>query len=257
MTKLAYIVPCFGEGAYTDRIICDLLSQDTTADVFVVDNKGDLSQDHFDTFYNWGSHKLIHLNGEGRRWLKGTNYGTKIAREFGVRTGEPYDAYVWLNNDTRLSRGFSAGLVAALEALGGLCGLLAPCYADVWPQQCYGYTGEARSYIAPSESNLEHEVMFVDGACMVVPAHTWDHVGEMDERFWQFGWGGDLDYALRVRQQGLGVYVTERAYFEHLGGGTNKLLEENYHGAAGSEMHTGMLEKYGPGWDAMLVGNEA
>lgn len=247
--RLAYIIPVFGEHDYTDAILRDLLAQDYSSDIFVIDNKGDYEWDRVQQYARPSRSNLDVLDGQERRWLKGTNFGTAVAETVGETYYDGYDAYVWLNNDTRISPGFSAGIAASLASLGPLCGLLAPSYDDVWPQQHCGYSGPAEDYVGVDEEN---EVLFVDGACMIVPAATWDSLGPMDERFWKFGWGGDLDYCLRVREEGKGVFVTKRAFFNHLGGGTNKLLEDNYQGEAGSEMHTGMLEKYGPGWEELL-----
>jgi GT2 family glycosyltransferase len=247
--KLAYIIPVFGEHDYTDAILRDLLAQDHSNDIFVIDNKGDYDEDRVREEYRSSHSNLEVIDGDERRWLKGTNYGTSVAAQVNRTYGCEYGAYVWLNNDTRISPEFSSGISASLEALGSLCGLLAPSYDDVWPQQHCGHRGPAADFRGVE---FEKEVRFVDGACMVVPTATWEKIGPMDERFWQFGWGGDLDYCLRVREAGLGVFVTQRAYFNHLGGGTNKLLEENYHGEAGSEMHTNMLAKYGPGWEELL-----
>lgn len=248
--KLAYIIPAFGENNYTNQILLDLLAQDRSDDIFVIDNKGDYEEStEVIEAYRQSRSNLDILEGNEQRWLKGTNFGTKIASQVGATYGS-YGAYVWLNNDTRVSPEFSQGIVDALDNLGDLCGILAPSYNDVWPQQNMGYHGSALNYTTPIVE--EREVKFVDGACMVIPAKVWDKLGPMDERFWKFGWGGDFDYCIRARAEGYGIWVTGRAYFNHLGGGTNKLLEENYFGEAGSEMHTGMLEKYGPGWEELI-----
>lgn len=248
--RLAYIVPVFGEHEYTDAVLRDLLAQDASSDIFVIDNKGDYDEDRVAKESRKSRSNLDVVDGHESRWLKGTNLGTKLAETVGNSYYEGgYSAYVWLNNDTRLSPDFTAGIVASLASLGALCGVLAPSYDDVWPQQHCGYSGPAQDYVGIED---ESEVKFVDGACMIVTAEAWNRLGPMDERFWKFGWGGDLSYCLRARQAGFGVYVTQRAYYNHLGGGTNKLLEENYHGEAGSEMHSGMLEIWGPGWEELL-----
>jgi GT2 family glycosyltransferase len=241
LKDFAVIISSFGEDHYTDQVLEDLSRQNYAHDVMVVDGKGDyfapvVSGDSIDDF-------RIVKSEFNPGWLRATNLGTGLMDE------HRYDAFIWLNNDVRLSPLFLAGLDDALTASGGLCGLLAPCYDDVWPQQLSVYEGAAGGYVPlPSE----RVVKFIDNACMVVPEATWRSVGPMDERFASYGWGAEFDYSIRVRQKNQLVIVTERSFFNHFGGGTAKKVEENYEGPAGEEMHNGMLDKYGPGWEDML-----
>jgi GT2 family glycosyltransferase len=46
----------------------------------------------------------------------------------------------------------------------------------------------------------------------------WQAVGGMDlHTFGRYGWGVDLDLALRARKAGYGLYTTEMAYIKHFG----------------------------------------
>ena len=46
----------------------------------------------------------------------------------------------------------------------------------------------------------------------------WQTIGGMDLRsFGRYGWGIDLDLALRARNAGYGLYITEMAYINHFG----------------------------------------
>lgn len=243
-------MPCYGEPHYTDAALLDLLEQDQRLfDLYLVDNKGDYdwSPGNGDWPLNWQ-----YIDSPNLRWLRGTNHGTEKARKKKIYASErPYDAYLWINNDVRLSPNFITGLAEAMTAYPGRAGIIAPSYNDVWQQQVpHYYAGPAAGYVGrPSEL----PVRFVDGAGFMVTHECYVALGPMDaERFGNFGWGGDFDYCIRAREAGFDVIVTQRAYFNHVGGGTNKLLEENYKGDAGSEMHTGMLDKYGLGWEKLL-----
>jgi GT2 family glycosyltransferase len=239
------IMPCYGEHHYTDAALEDFATQDLDLfDLFLIDNKGDYRMLGFPPNFTW-------VQSPNLRWLKGTNYGTALAalRSWTERE-QCYDAYIWINNDVRISNEFVSGLIDAMLA-NPSAGIIAPSYNDVWQQQVpHYYAGPAGGY---TPVQREYEVGFVDGAGFMVTHEAWEAVGPMDaKRFGNFGWGGDFDYCIRMRERGYKVMVTQRAYFNHVGGGTNKLLEENYKGDAGSEMHTGMMDKYGPGWEALL-----
>lgn len=247
--KIAVIMPCYGEWYYTEQALCDFMLQDQTLfDLYLVDNKGD---------YPWKARgpwpqNWQYVESPDLRWLRGTNYGTEIARKSKIWFNEPaYTGYLWINNDVRLSPNFVQGICEALTAYPARTGIIAPSYNDVWQQQVpHYYAGPAAGY--PAHAN-EMPVRFVDGAGFFVTHDCYTTIGPMDaENFGNFGWGGDFDYCIRARQAGFSVIVTQRSYFNHVGGGTNKLLEENYKGDAGCEMHTGMMNKYGPGWEQLL-----
>src|SRR5262249_36642938 len=65
----------------------------------------------------------------------------------------------------------------------------------------------------------------VEGTALMLSRECWQDTGGMDLRaFGPYGWGVDLDLALRARQAGYGVYTTEMAYINHFGhktGSTN------------------------------------
>jgi GT2 family glycosyltransferase len=236
MTKrLAVIIPVYGQQEMTHTLLEDIEDEgDKNTHVYIMDNKGD---------YEKFSDEMV-ARTPALRWLRGTNYGTKLAAMC-----DSYYAYVWLNNDTRISRGFFDGIRSALNAQGPSLGILGPSYDDVWPQQHHStYRGPASAYVQ-SPQDSERLVSFVDGAGMVVTHKLWNEIGGMDERhFAEFGWGGDFDYCIRAKQAGYKVMVTERAYFNHLKGQTNNELQERYEEAAGGEMNAGMYEKWGPNW---------
>jgi GT2 family glycosyltransferase len=161
---------------------------------------------------------------------------------------------VLLNNDVRLSRGFLAGLAEACQA--SPAGLIAPAYDRNWPQQRTGYSGPADHY-RPAER--EHPVPFADGTCLAVPHQTLRRAGLLDERSWpRYGWGCDKDYALRVRQAGGEVRVTERAYLNHLGRRTAATAPWYDEAEAEAENNAGMTVKWGQDWrDLLYAGFDA
>lgn len=181
-------------------------------------------------------------------WLKGCNFGL----EWASRRAIEHDGYLLLNDDTRLSQGFVAGLLAASQGPPHELRerLVGPMYDDVWPQQKCKYQGPAEKYVPKS---LDHTVNFVDGTAMYIPKSIFNKVGYLDEyKFAGFGWGADFDYCLRTRSHKHKIIATERSYMNHLRASTAKILNPNYESQAGVELNTGMHEKYGPAWRESL-----
>jgi GT2 family glycosyltransferase len=237
--RLAIITPVFGQRQFTERLLDDLFLDagvncgfDT---VYVVDNGGDHEQRYTET---------VLRQKENLGWCRGTNKGLATAK-----SRENYDAFICMNNDVRLCPNFLNGIRKALNAKP-LAGLLAPLYDDVWGHQRYALGGPAENFSPLSE---ETSVKFVDGTCIVIPRRTLDTIGLFDEEhFGQYGWGADFDYAIKVREAGAGVYVTHRAYLNHLHQGTAKTISPNWNGLAGNEMEAGMQAKYGENWRSLI-----
>jgi GT2 family glycosyltransferase len=238
VVRLAIICPVFGQTHLTAGLMSDVERDRDLLDVLIVDNGGD---------YVPQGREHVLRPGRNLRWLRGSNLGLRAAQASGR-----YDAYVLLNNDTRLSPGFFRELVAAWRSLPR-AGVLAPLYDDCYPQQRSAYVGPAGRY---QPIRAHRTANFVDGTCMLLPDASLRRLGFLDEQtFGGSGWGADVDYCLRARRAGLRVYVTERAYLNHLREQTVKAVTDDYAGykdQAHREMETNMAAKWGPAWRAVV-----
>ena len=228
------VVPVYGEQATTSALLGDLRREAGLADVVVVDNRGD---------YEASGDETVLRPGENLGWAGGTNHGTLTARR------DDHVAFVWLNNDTRLSEGFVAGLLRSWEETGAA--VLAPVYDCHWrhqrlprPVPVGSFRPRAVTYRAP----------FVDGTCMFVPAATVDSLGLLDaEAFAPLGWGAEIDYCLRARAAGLTVAVTRRAYLHHERAVTAQAVfgdYDAYHAAAYPPALSGLQARWGD-WERL------
>jgi len=210
------VIPVFGEVETTHALLGDLRREADCADVVVVDNRGD---------YEAADDEAILRPGSNLGWAGGTNHGMVANRR------EDHVAFVWLNNDTRLSLGFVAGLLSSWEDTGA--DVLGPVYDCHWRHQRLvpavpvdSFRPKATTYRAP----------FIDGTCMFVPAATVSRLGLLDaEWFGPLGWGAEIDYCLRARAAGLTVAVTRRSYLHHERAVTARAVfgdSEAYHAAA-------------------------
>ncbi len=207
--RVLVVVPVYGKQETTHALLGDLASEAELAEVVVVDNRGD---------YEAVADERVLRPGSNLGWAGGTNHGTLAARR------DDHLALMWLNNDTRLSRGFVAGLLRSWEDTGA--DVLGPVYDCHWRHQrlvpavpVTSYRPRAATYRAP----------FIDGTCMFVPAATVDALGLLDaESFGPLGWGAEIDYCLRARAAGLTVAVTRRAYLHHERAVTARALFGDY-----------------------------
>lgn len=227
--RVLVVIPVFGEQATTHALLDDLRRDADRTDVVVVDNRGD---------YATAADETVLRPGGNLGWAGGTNHGTAIARR------KDHVAFVWLNNDTRLSRRFVAGLRRSWEDTGAA--VLGPVYNCHWRHQrlepavsLRRFRPRAATYRAP----------FIDGTCMFVSADTVDALGLLDaEAFAPLGWGAEIDYCLRARAAGLTVAVTRRAYLHHERAVTARAVfgdYDNYHAAAYPSCLKALSDRWG------------
>ena len=175
--------------------------------------------------------------GRNLGWLDGCNSGLEETY------GQGYDAYVLMNNDVRLSRGFFSGLARAQRLTGA--SLLAPAYDATLPHQRMPHQGPAETY---RPKRRHWKAAMVDGTCMYITAEARDRVGLLDTRFNPYGWGAEIDYSFRVWDAGMRVIITALAFMNHDQGSTAESLHgRTYHDEAWAALASGLKAKYGAG----------
>jgi GT2 family glycosyltransferase len=118
-----------------------------------------------------------------------------------------------LNNDTRISKGLVAALVdSRLPADAGIVG---PAIDHGFPFAEAEEKLDAANYVPRP---FYRAVPTVEGTGLMLSRECWLTIGGLDLRtFERYGWGIDLDLAVRAREAGYGVYITEMAYINHFG----------------------------------------
>ena len=230
--RVLVVVPVMGHHEMTHDLVGDLAQEADLVDVVIVDNGGD---------YPAVGDETVVRPPANLGWAGGTNYGTEQQRR------SDHAAFVWLNNDTRLSAHHVAGLQRAWKETGAA--LVGPVYDCHWAHQCIAGSVAVDRY---RPRNVHFRAPFLDGTCMFVPATTVDAVGLLDaDTFGPAGWGAEIDYGLRVRAAGGEVAVTRLAYLHHEKGTTAKTVfggelayAEQGHPAALAGLH----EKWGADW---------
>ena len=190
-------IPAYGSMELTHTVLRDVFGQPQQPDVVVVDNAGG--------YVAIGDEFVIRPK-RNLGWAGASNLGFRLAFENGYRTATT------LNNDTRLSTGYFAGLYDSRLPEG--IGILAPLYTGgYWKNQATDYSGPPEDY---HPVDYYRQVEFVDGTSLTLFADAWEAIGDLDQRtFGQFAWGADIDLCLRAKAAGFAVCVTERSLLHH------------------------------------------
>jgi GT2 family glycosyltransferase len=195
--KCLVTIPAFGSNALTHAVLPDVMAESDLVDLLIVDNGG---------HYEKVADEWVIRPGKNIGWAGASNLGFRTAFHRG------YEFAVTLNNDTRLSRDFFAGLLD--PRLPDDVGLVAPAYDGWWDVQSSEFAGAVDEY---EPLDYFRRVPIVDGTALMMSAAAWEAVGGLDERtFGRFAWGSDIDLSIRVAAAGFGVYVTERSFVHHL-----------------------------------------
>lgn len=239
--NIAACIAVYGKDDLTRNIIAQLHSEAPELQIYICDNLGTFRHDR----------PNVHVFPQPKNlgWLKGTNLVWRAAWNAPAR----HDAFLLLNNDVILSRGFLAGLQTSLSMSGR--GIVGPLYDDVSryqrtarPVDAKDFRGHAQDALAP----------YVDGTCMLVGRAACECLGMFDEdAFGFFGWGADIDYCIRARAAGLPVVVSHRSFLNHLGRVTATSLFPDYKPLALVDYRRGMIKKYGRFWGRHLANSPA
>lgn len=194
--KCLVTIPAFGSNELTHAVLPDVMAESDLVDLLIIDNGG-----HYEKIAD----EWVIRPGENIGWAAASNMGFRIA----FRQGYEYAAT--LNNDTRLSPEFFAGLLD--PRLPDDAGIVGPVYNGWWGAQGTDFAGPVDEY---EPSDFYRSVQSVDGTALVMSAAAWETIGGLDERtFGRFAWGSDIDLSIRVKRAGFGVHVTERSFLHH------------------------------------------
>ena len=229
LVSVLITVPVYGQHEYTHALVRDLEREG--ADYLVVDNKGD--------YPVIGKERIV-TPGRNLGWAGGSDLGFRIA------FSEGYSYAMTLNNDTRISRGFVDALVD--RRLPADAGIVAPAIDHGFPS--------AESNEKPAAADYHpiqryRKVPVIEGTALALSRECWRTIGGLDlQTFRRYGWGVDLDLALRARDAGFGLYVTDMAYINHFGHKTAvaNFGRRDYEWRANFEKVRGLRRLHGRQW---------
>lgn len=227
--SLLITIPVYGQHDYSHTLVGDLEREG--ADYLIVDNRGD--------YPAIGSERIIRTR-ENLGWAGGSDLGFRVA------FSEGYSHAMTLNNDTRISKGFVAALLD--PRLPADAGIIGPMIDHGFPCAEANEKSDAADYLPRP---VYRAVPTVEGTALVLSRECWLTIGGLDLlTFQRYGWGIDLDLALRARNAGYGLYVTEMAYINHFGHKTADATfgRQRYAAAANLAKVRGMRKLHGRNW---------
>lgn len=227
--SLLITVPVYGQHEYTHALVSDLAREG--AEYLIVDNRGD--------YPPIGDERVVKPH-ENIGWAGGSDLGFRIA------FSEGFSHAMTLNNDTRISKGF----VAALRdpRLPKDAGIVGPLLDRGFPSAESDEKPDAALYTPRARYRA---VFAVEGTALMMSRDCWRTIGGFDlVTFRHYGWGIDLDLAIRARRAGYGLYITEMAYINHFGRKTAiaRFGDRQYERKANFAKIRGMRKLHGHRW---------
>jgi GT2 family glycosyltransferase len=227
--SLLITVPVYGQHEYTHALVGDLERE--RVHYLIVDNKGD--------YPAVGTERIVRP-GRNLGWAGGSDLGFRIG------FSEGYSHAMTLNNDTRISQGFADALLD--PRLPPDAGIIAPVIDHGFPSAESLQKADAANYRPVPRYR---KVPVIEGTALALSRECWRTIGGLDlQSFRRYGWGVDLDLALRARDAGFGLYVTELAYINHFGHKTAvaSFGRRRYEWHANFEKVRGLRQLHGRQW---------
>ncbi|WP_404616337.1 glycosyltransferase [Rhodanobacter hydrolyticus] len=196
----------------------------TNLEVIVVDNaSSDGTPDYLAAWAAAGKDRRLILNLDNRGFAAANNQGLAVADG---------DYLVLLNNDTHVTPGWIATLVAHLGRTKGL-GMIGPVTNNIGNEarieisydDMDGMLHAAADYTT-RHAGLLTPLRTAAFFCVMVPRAVYEKVGPLDEAF-GIGFFEDDDYCRRVEQAGWGIACADDVFVHHhLSASFNKLKLE-------------------------------
>lgn len=214
--RLAVVVLTWNQCDYTVACLRSLAAQTTPHTVYVVDNAStDGTPDAVRAAFP-DAHMIV--NRENLGFAGGNNVGLRRAFDAGA------DAVLLLNNDTTLAPDALALLCEAAHAQPD-AGILNPAILYAQPPHRVWFAGATADPRTGWSNHVPHNVAYeslgaairpvsrATGCAMLVTRACYARVGDFDDDF--FMYFEDVEYSLRARRAGFGLYVAPRAVVYH------------------------------------------
>lgn len=205
--RIAVLMACFNRRETTLACLAALHRQPEAAscDVYLVD---DGSSD--------GTAAAVRAAYPHTRIVAGTgslfwNGGMRLAWDSAAASGEPYDVFLWLNDDVTLHDGAIARLLAAAETAGEDAAIIvvgSTCEPHDATVQTYGghrLPSPKRplrmNLVPPTDRPIPVDTL--SGNIVLVSRRAYETLGNLDPRYVHIY--GDLDYGFRARAAGIAI----------------------------------------------------
>ena len=198
MKKTAVLLTCFNRKEYTLKCLQQLNTSGIEADIFLVD---DCSTDGTSDVVKRQFPEINLIRSTGNLfWNRGMHLAWNEASK------KNYDFYIWLNDDVFLYNGAFQELIdcsAQQNHQAIISGIV-----ESEKEDCTLYGGtDGKAMIRPNgQMNSIHNL---NGNIVLVPRCVFEQLGNLDPVYHHDL--GDIDYGLRAKTMGIGVFTTRKA----------------------------------------------
>lgn len=213
---LSIVIPCWNQERYTEECVDSILKRrpECSFEVILVNNGSEDGTKELINAYQSrdpGLFQTVHLP-QNLGFCGGTNAGLKLAG------GHP----MWLNNDTIVvQNGFFDQMLRTLHKITS-AGAVGPISNYVMGPQ--GIREHLRYNQRP-----QHPARYLVGFCMLVRREVFQKVGLIDPVFQNYGCD-DLDYSIRIQEEGWELAVDRDAFLFHHPSISNTAMKEAHGG---------------------------
>jgi len=208
--------------AFNDTVECIASLQRSSfplRDIIVLDQaSADGSGQRLADRYKYDNQIMVIFNEVNYGFAKGANIGIKLALNKGA------DFVFLINNDTIVSEDCIRRLVEILklDSMGAAAGPAIMYYSSpgkIW--QAGGFFSKLRmGVVVPGKGKELHDIdqsasraTFLTGCALLIRRCTFERVGFFDTSY--FFYGEDVDYSLRIRDEGMSMYFVPTAKVLH------------------------------------------
>lgn len=198
-SNIAVLLTCFNRRSKTLACLKQLYQIAPNAQVYLVDdNSTDETSEAVAEQY-----PSVHiLKGNGNLfWNRGMHFAWESAAK------HDYDYYVWLNDDVVLYLNSFEELFTCSELKDNKVVISGLIESEDKKTIIYGGTDSEKNLIQPNDQM--NPITNMNGNVVLIPKHVFQQLGNLDPVYHHDL--GDVDYGLRAKEIGIGVFTTRKA----------------------------------------------
>lgn len=202
MVSLAVLLTVHNRKDCTEKALCHLykscLPDDVSMDVYLTDDGcTDGTQDMIRLKYP----SVVIIKGDGNLFW---NRGMHLAWEKAASVKD-YDYYLWLNDDTYISKEAIQLLLANSQEKENRAIIVGATQSKETGECTYGLHDAKMGKLVAPDGNLRNGTN-MNGNCVLVPKYVYAILGNLDPYYHHAC--GDTDYGLRAEEQGVDVLLS-------------------------------------------------
>lgn len=196
MANSAVLITCHNRKEKTLNCLKSLFDQGYRHHIYLVD---DNSVDGTSVAVSSYFPTVVVIRGSGELYW---NRGMHLAWNHAAK--KKYDFYIWVNDDVQLFPNCLKELMQCSSSKNHKAIISGIIQSSVSEAAIYGGRNKSKVLLHPN-SELQ-EITYLNGNVVLIPRYVFERLGNLDPLYQHDL--GDVDYGLRAREKGIGVYTT-------------------------------------------------